>query len=61
MAIIKDLQNDEVAGGEIPLNILKKSNFIFDELTECLNVTLKNVKCPDSLKKCQYYPRSQKK
>ena len=48
MAIIKDLQNDEVAGGEIPLNILKKSNFIFDELTECLNVTLKNVKCPDS-------------
>ena len=58
VAIIKDLQNDEVAGGEIPLNILKKSNFIFDELTECLSVTLKNVKYPDSLKKFQYYPRS---
>ena len=37
VAIIKDLQNLQTfttSGGEIPLNILKKSNFTFDELTE---------------------------
>ena len=50
VAIIKDLQNNKAAGGEIPLNILKKSNFTFDELTECVNYTLKNEKFPDSLK-----------
>ena len=37
---------------EIPLNVLKKSNFTFDELAECVNYTLKNGKFPDSLKKC---------
>ena len=50
VAIIKDLQNNKAAGGEIPLNILKKSNFTFDELTECVNCTLRNEKFPDSLK-----------
>ena len=42
VAIIKDLQNNKAAGGEIPLTILKKSNFIFDKLTECENYSLKN-------------------
>ena len=37
-----DLQNNKAAGGEIPLNILKKSNYTFDELTKCVNYTLKN-------------------
>ena len=37
-------------GEEIPLNVLKKSNFTFDELAECVNYTLKNGKFPDSLK-----------
>ena len=49
---VKDLQNNKAAGGEIPLNILKKSNFTFDELTECVNHTLKKGKFSDSLKKC---------
>ena len=44
VAIIKYLQNNKAAGGEIPLNILKKSNFTFHELTECVNFTLKNGK-----------------
>ena len=39
-------------GEEIPLNVLKKSNFTFDELAECVNYTLKNGKFPDSLIKC---------
>ena len=50
VAIIKDLQNNKATGGEIPLKILKKSNFTFDELTEYVNYTLKNGKFPDSLK-----------
>ena len=52
VAIIKGLQNNKAAGGEIPLNILKKSNFTFDKLTECVNYTLKNGTFPYSLKKC---------
>ena len=50
--LIKDLQNNKAAGGKIALNILKKSNFTFDELTECVNYILKNGKFPDYLKKC---------
>ena len=50
VAITKDLQNNKAAGGEIPLYILKKSNFTFDKLTECVNDTLKNGKFPDSIK-----------
>ena len=34
VAVIKDLQNNKAASGETPLNILNKSNFTFDELTE---------------------------
>ena len=56
VAIIKDLQNNKAAGREIPLNISKKSNFTFDELTECVNYTLKNGKLPDSLKNANITP-----
>ena len=56
VAIIKDPQNNKAAGGEIPLNILKKSNFTFDKLTECVNDTLKNGKFPDSLKNATITP-----
>ena len=56
VAIIKDLQNNKTAGGEIPLNVLKKSDFTFDELTECINYTLKNGKFPDSLKNANITP-----
>ena len=38
------------------LNILKKSNFTFDKLTECVNYTLKNGKFPDSLKNATITP-----
>ena len=56
VAIIKDLQNNKAAGGEIPLNILKKSNFTFDKLTECVNYTLKNGKFPDFSKNATIIP-----
>ena len=35
-AIIRDLPTNEAAGGEIPVNVLKKSNFSFEELTICV-------------------------
>ena len=56
VVIIKDLHNNKAAGGEIPLNILKKSDFTFDELTECVNYTLKNGKLPDFLKNANITP-----
>ena len=56
VAIIIDLQNNKAAGGGIPLNILKKSNFTFGELTECVNHTVKNEKFPDFLKKANITP-----
>ena len=55
VAIIKDLQN----GGEIQMQ-LKKSNFTFDELTECVNFTLKNGKFPGSLKNANITPVHEK-
>ena len=53
--IIKDKTNKAV-GGEIPVNILKKSNFSFDELTICINYAFINGKIPITLKKQMSYP-----
>ena len=39
-AIIRDLPTNKAAGGEIPVNVLKKSNFSFDEK---FPITLKNA------------------
>ena len=49
-AIVRDLPTNKAAGGEIPVNVLKKSNFSFDELTICVNYTLINGKFPTTLK-----------
>ena len=56
VAIIKDLQSNKAAGGEIPLSILEKSNFTFDELAEYVKFTLKNRKFSDSLKNANIAP-----
>ena len=56
VAIIKGLQNGE----KIQLQ-LKKSNFTFDELTECVNFTLKNGKFPGSLKNANITPVHKKR
>ena len=45
-AIIRDLPTNKAAGGEIPVNILKKPNFSFDELTKCVNYALTNARFP---------------
>ena len=55
-AIIRDVPTNKAAGGEIPVNILKKSNFSFDELTKCVNYALTNGKFPITLKNANITP-----
>ena len=55
-AIIRNLPTNKAAGGEIPVNILKKSNFSFDELTKCVNYALTNGKFPITLKNANVTP-----
>ena len=55
-AIIRDLPTNRGAGSEIPVNILKKSNFSFDELTKCVNYALTNGKFPITLKNANVTP-----
>ena len=35
--IIKNISNNKVSGGKIPLNILKQSTFTYKMLTDCIN------------------------
>ena len=46
----------KAAGGETPVNILKKSNFSFDELTICVNYTFINGKLSITLKNTDVIP-----
>ena len=55
-AIIRDLPTNKTAGGEIPVNVLKKSNPSFDELTICVNYALINGKFPVTLKNANVTP-----
>ena len=55
-AIIRDLPTNKAAGSEIPVNVLKKSNFSFDELTICVNYALINGKFPITLKNANVTP-----
>ena len=47
---------NKAAGGEITVNVLKKSNFSFDELTICVNYALINGKFPVTLKNVNVTP-----
>ena len=58
--IIRDLPTNKAARGEIPLNILKKSNFSFDELTICVNYALINPIFPITLKMQMLHPYTRK-
>ena len=55
-AIIRDVPTNKAAGGEIPVNILKKLNFYFDELTIFVNYALINGKFPITLKNANVIP-----
>ena len=55
-AIIRDLPTNKAVGGEMPVNMLKKSNFSFAELTKCVNYALTNGKFPITLKMQMSHP-----
>ena len=55
-AIIRDLLTNKAVRGEIPVNILKKSNFSFDELTTCVDHALINGKFRITLKNANVTP-----
>ena len=57
---MKNLPSDKVSGGEIPIKILKESEFCFPELTSCINESLTNNKFPDILKLSDITPVSTK-
>ena len=56
-ANIRDLPTNKAAGGEIPVNIMKKSYFSFNELTICVNHALINGKFPSILKNADIHKK----
>ena len=54
--VIQDLENNKSLGGEIPIQILKESGFIFETLTNCKNKSIETGYFPDSLKEANITP-----
>ena len=54
--VVKNLPSDRVTAGEIPVVILKNSEFWFSELTKCINKAFNENKFPDTLKLCDIVP-----
>ena len=54
--IINWLPKNKSANGDIPLNVLRSSEFAFIYLTECINEVLQNSKFPESLKLSDIVP-----
>ena len=48
--VVKNLPLDKATTGEIPVDILKNSEFCFSELTKCINKPFNENKFPDILK-----------
>ena len=54
--VIRDLKNNKSAGGEIPIQILKESEFTFRILTNCINKSIETGCFSDSLKAANITP-----
>ena len=54
--VIRDLKNNKSAGGEIPIQILKESEFTFGILTNCINKSIETGCFPDRLKAANITP-----
>ena len=59
-ATIRDPFRNKAARGEIPVNILKKYKFYFDELTVCINRSLIYGKLPSAFKNANVEPVHEK-
>ena len=44
------MKDNKLVGSEIPIQILKESEFIFETLTNCINKSTETGYIPDSLK-----------
>ena len=54
--VIRDLKNNKSAGREIPIQILKESEFTFGILTNCINKSSETGCFPDNLKAANITP-----
>ena len=54
--VIRDLKNNKSAGKEIPIHILKESEFTFGIFTNCINKSIETGCFPDSLKAANITP-----
>ena len=54
--VVKNLPSDKATAGEIPVDILKNSEFCFSELTKCINKAFNENKFPDTLKLSDIVP-----
>ena len=54
--VVKRLPSDKASAGEIPVDILKNSDFCFSELTKCINKAFNENKFPDTLKLSDIVP-----
>ena len=53
---MKNLPSDKATAGEIPVDILKNSEFCFSELTKFINKAFDENKFPDTLKLSDIVP-----
>ena len=54
--VVKNLPSDKAASGEIPVDILKDSEFCFSELAKCINKAFNENKFLDTLKLSDIVP-----
>ena len=54
--VVKNFPSDKATAGEIPVDILKNSEFCFSELTKCINKAFNENKFPDTLKLSDIVP-----
>ena len=54
--VIQDLKNNKSVGSEIPIQILKESEFTFETLSNCINKSIETGYFPDSLKEANITP-----
>ena len=58
--IVNDLSWNEAAGGDIPLNLIKETTFIFPYVTRCVSKDLEKSEFPDPLELSNIVPVQKK-
>ena len=58
--VVKNLPSDKATAGEIPVDILKNSEFCFSELTKCINKDFNENKFQDILISSDFVPAFKK-